>query len=243
MVTLRWTGAFQPLVEGAGELWEGFKNVGEMLQPVVEKLGEAARDVLPDVVDVTGKVGEFLGKIMQNKTVVSVIGGIATALAAVWAVGKVSQFVGALKLAVGAVKAFAAQTTIAKGAAILFAGAQKLLNIVLAMNPIGIVVMALVALGAGLVLAWNKSETFRSIVTGAWEGIKSAVSSVWGFMRDVVWSGLKGFVENLVGKFQDFKARISGAWNGVKLAEGRGEFSLPRLNPYGERVEAYCRRF
>ena len=84
------------------------------------------------------------------------------------------------------------------------------------MNPIGIVVMALVALGAGLVLAWNKSETFRSIVTGAWEGIKSAVSSVWGFMRDVVWPGLKGFVENLVGKFQDFKAKISGAWNGVE---------------------------
>ena len=69
---------FQPLVEGAGELWEGFKNVGEMLQPVVEKLGEAARDVLPDVVEFTGKVGEFLGKIMQNKTVVSVIGGVAT---------------------------------------------------------------------------------------------------------------------------------------------------------------------
>lgn len=231
-----WT-MFQPLADGAGELWEGLNSVWDVLQPFVEKLGEAARDMLPDVVEFTGKVGEFLGKIMQNKTVISVIGGIATALAAVWAVGKASQFVGMMKLAVGSVKAFAAQTTIAKGASILFAGAQKLLNIVLAMNPIGIVVMALVALGAGLVLAWNKSETFRSIVTGAWEGIKSAVSSVWGFMRDVVWPGLKGFVENLVGKFQDFKAKISGAWDGVKLAvEVVSDFFTTTIKPRMENV-------
>ncbi|MFE9935844.1 peptidoglycan DD-metalloendopeptidase family protein [Streptomyces hirsutus] len=60
-----------------------------------------------------------------------------------------------------------------------FAGAQALLNSVMALNPFVLVAIAVVALGAALVVAYQKSETFRSIVQGAWEGIKTAALAVW----------------------------------------------------------------
>jgi phage-related protein len=46
-------------------------------------------------------------------------------------------------------------------------------------NPIGLVVVAVAALVAAFVLAWKKSETFRRIVIGAWNAIKTASLAVW----------------------------------------------------------------
>jgi phage-related minor tail protein len=60
-----------------------------------------------------------------------------------------------------------------------FAGAQALLNAVMALNPITLIVIALVALGAALVVAYNKSETFRAIVQAAWAGIQTAAMWAW----------------------------------------------------------------
>jgi phage-related protein len=56
--------------------------------------------------------------------------------------------------------------------------AQAALNVVMAMNPIGLVVIAIAALVAGLVLAYKKSETFRNIVHGAMHGVAAAVDFV-----------------------------------------------------------------
>ncbi|MGW0566066.1 phage tail tape measure protein [Streptomyces tauricus] len=60
-----------------------------------------------------------------------------------------------------------------------FAGAQALLNSVMALNPFVLVAIAVVALGAALVVAYQKSETFRSIVQAAWAGIQAAALWAW----------------------------------------------------------------
>ncbi|MGW1587325.1 phage tail tape measure protein [Streptomyces sp. NPDC002386] len=73
-----------------------------------------------------------------------------------------------------------------------FAGAQALLNSVMALNPITLIVIGLVALGTALYVAYKKSDTFRSIVQAAWAGIKVG----W----DYLWSALKvGFGYLMVG--------------------------------------------
>jgi hypothetical protein len=65
-----------------------------------------------------------------------------------------------------------------------WAGAQALLNIALRANPIGLVITALAALVAGLILAYQKSETFRRIVNGAFEAVKKvAVEAI----QKIVW--------------------------------------------------------
>lgn len=67
-------------------------------------------------------------------------------------------------------------TTVATRAA---AAGQWLLNAAMTANPIGIVVVALVALVAGIIWAWNNVEGFRTVVVTAWEWIKSATVTVF----------------------------------------------------------------
>lgn len=50
----------------------------------------------------------------------------------------------------------------------------RLLAIAIISNPIALAITALIALGLVFVLLWKKSETFRTIVIGAWDGIKTA---------------------------------------------------------------------
>ncbi|MGC4106046.1 MAG: hypothetical protein QM753_06785 [Thermomicrobiales bacterium] len=57
--------------------------------------------------------------------------------------------------------------------------AQGALNVVLNLNPIGIVVLAITALVAGIVLAYQKSETFRRVVDTAFKGIAAAGRWLW----------------------------------------------------------------
>ncbi len=58
------------------------------------------------------------------------------------------------------------------------AAGQWLLNAAMRANPIGIIITLLVALGAGLVIAYKKSATFRSVVQGAMRGAMTAVRAL-----------------------------------------------------------------
>ena len=79
-----------------------------------------------------------------------------------------------------------------------YTAAQWLLNAALNANPIGLIVAAIAALVAALVLAYNKSETFRNVINAAWSGIQSAVGTVVGWFQSYVlpvfkaiWEGIK----------------------------------------------------
>ncbi|MCP9205496.1 phage tail tape measure protein [Streptomyces sp. NEAU-Y11] len=71
-----------------------------------------------------------------------------------------------------------------------FAGAQAFLNAVMAANPIILVVTALLALGAALFIAYQKSETFRAIVQAAWQGIQAAAMVAWNTVLKPVLNGI-----------------------------------------------------
>ncbi|WP_435239556.1 phage tail tape measure protein [Streptomyces sp. YPW6] len=67
-------------------------------------------------------------------------------------------------------------------------------NAVMALNPITLIVIGVLALAAAVVVAYKKSETFRNIVQATWSGIKAG----W----DVVWNqglkpGFQGFMTGL----------------------------------------------
>jgi phage-related protein len=64
--------------------------------------------------------------------------------------------------------------------------AQVALNFALTANPIGIVVVALAGLAAGLVYAYKRSETFRNIVNGTFTVVKAVVGSVAGWLSKYV---------------------------------------------------------
>ena len=77
--------------------------------------------------------------------------------------------------------AFATYTAITKAirvASLAWVGVQWLLNAALSANPIGIVVLAIAALVAGIILAWRNSETFRNVVTTVFNAVKNVVTIV-----------------------------------------------------------------
>jgi phage-related protein len=99
--------------------------------------------------------------------------------------------------------------TIARVAVIAFTAAQWLLNAALLANPFVFIAVLLIALGVALVLAYRRSETFRNIVQGAfnavrtaalflWNGIQIAFNFIWGIIR-TVWNWVKNNWPLLVG--------------------------------------------
>jgi phage-related protein len=120
-------------------------------------------------------------------------------------VGKNSDIIAPLAAAIGSVvlaftlwKAATAAWTMATE---LATGAQEALNLAMSANPIGIVILALVALGAALAVLWLKSEKFRDIVTGALDDVKGAAKTVADF-----------FMVDVPGAFDHVLAWLRGHW-------------------------------
>lgn len=112
---------------------------------------------------------------------------------------------------VGVLATAAAQRIAAVGAKV-WAGMQWLLNVALMANPIGLVVLAIVALVAIFVIAWNRSETFRRIVTGAWMGIRNAALAVWRWLSGTLWPGISSLLSRIASAFAGLPGRIASAF-------------------------------
>jgi len=61
----------------------------------------------------------------------------------------------------------------------LLARAQAAVNLVMTANPIGLVIVAVAALAAGLIYAYKHSETFRNIVKGTFDAVGRACYAMW----------------------------------------------------------------
>lgn len=108
----------------------------------------------------------------------------------------------------------------ARTASILYAAAQWLVNAAMAANPIGLIIIAIVALVAAIVLAYQNSETFRNIVQAAWAGIQAAVAAVVDWFMTYVWPLIRLAI-NLIAAYYRFLWRIVvTVFNAIKAAIG-----------------------
>ena len=136
-----------------------------------------------------------------------VVQGAAGAAVAAYRVG--------LVLAEVAQLAYAVATSAGTAKLIAWAAAQWLVNAAMSANPIGLVVVAIAALVAGLVLAWNHSETFRAVVTAAWDGVKAAAGAAWEFLSGA-FSAIPGALATVGGWFMSlWNDYVVPAWNGI----------------------------
>ncbi|SKZ92882.1 Putative phage tail tape measure protein TMP [Mycobacteroides abscessus subsp. massiliense] len=102
-----------------------------------------------------------------------------------------------------------------------WAAVQALLNIALTANPIGLITAAIAGLVAGIVVLYNRNETFRKIVQTTWAAIKTAISAVWNWLSTTVFPGLKlAFTAIGTAATWLWNNAITPAWNGIKSVIG-----------------------
>ena len=88
----------------------------------------------------------------------------------------------------GAALAVAAAQKVVSVATAAWTAVQKVLNLVLTANPIGIVITAIGALVAAIIYAYNNCESFRKIVDKVWEAIKPLATAIMnGLAKAFAW--------------------------------------------------------
>jgi hypothetical protein len=135
-------------------------SIGTGLLPVVQMYQKA-------LAKTTSFLAEHQG---QVKIVAGVLGALAGVVLAVNA----------------ATLVFAAGQKVVRAATLAWTAAQWLLNAALSANPIGIVIIAIAALATGIVVAYKKSETFREVVNGVFNAVKTVVLAAVGFILGAI---------------------------------------------------------
>lgn len=151
------------MAESAGTAAGQMKIMSNQTAELQESLGAALLPVVTALVPLMVKLADVAANnTTALKILIGVVAGIAGAILAVNA---------ALKVVTAAQYIWTAATKAAQAA-------QWLWNVAISANPIGAIILALAALGAALVIAYQKSETFRNVVDGALGAVKNAVNAV-----------------------------------------------------------------
>jgi hypothetical protein len=125
----------------------------------------------------------------------------------------------------------AAVVVTVNAAARAYAATQAALNIVMAANPIGLVVLAIAALVAGFVIAYKNSETFRNIVQGVFKAVGGAAIK----MADVFLAALQG-IAHAAGKLPGpLGAPFRAAEDAIKSARGKLDGLSAKLDAVGRK--------
>lgn len=136
------------------------------------------------------------------------------------------------KVIAAAQVAYSTVTGLLTGKIKLLAVAQRALNIVLADNPIGIVITAISLAVGAIVTLYNESETARRIIDNAWKGIKDAISRA----IDSVKVRLQGLGEIFTGIFEFDTAKIASGL--TKVVTASTEAAEKVAGAFTKKVEA-----
>jgi tape measure domain-containing protein len=192
----------------------------------------AAFTVLGPVIDGLASAFASTAKFVKsNQTTFKVLGGIIGAIllpvliqtTVALIAGRAAWALNAAQMAVATVWIRAYQL-----AAKVATAAQWLWNAAVNANPLGLLIIGLIAVGAGLVLLWKKSETFRTIVTGAFRAVQAAVGFVvdfikahWPLLLAILTGPIGAAVILVVKNFDKIKSAGTSVVNWVKGIPGK----------------------
>lgn len=119
--------------------------------------------------------------------------------------------------------AIAAYNVAANSAVILLKGwimMQKILNVVMNLNPVGLIVAGVAALAAVIAICWNKFAGFRAVVLTVWDTLKGFAAMLKDYVIDRITGLLTGIGKVGEALSRLFKGDFSGAWAAAKSAAG-----------------------
>jgi hypothetical protein len=219
-----WVNGNMPKIEA------GFRTLGDIISAAFGVIGPVIMNVVVPGIQRMVELG---------KDIVGVYGRFK---------GVIEPITAALLVLTAAIVAHVLYVKIASAATEKWAKIQQVLNAVMSANPILKIAVLLLALGAALVVAYQRSETFRRIVQGAldavrgaaqtvvafftgtvapaftaaWSKVSGAVTAAWNLIRPIlgaIKSGVQGMVDLVVGIFTGDWAR---AWSGLKASAQAG---------------------
>lgn len=138
------------------------------------------------------------------------------------AAGAALLLMGALSTGIGIVLKFAANMLLLKDALVAVRATLVALRTgfiatwLAALGPIGLIIAAILLVGAAFVLLWKKSETFRNIVTAVGNAIVTAFWAVIHFFTGPFVDFFVMIWNRIVAGFNVMKSLIIAAWTIVK---------------------------
>lgn len=163
------------------------KILGAKFELMAESVGNVLIPIFSKMIDVVYFIGKSIGAIVgpiinwveRYKTILT-----SLTIAVLAGIAAYKAYVVVLALQQAALKLYVAWQIAASAAATTFQGVMARVNATLAFNPLMVWVVALTALAAGFVYAWNHSETFRKVVV---EGMKGIVMAIGYLIKAFGW--------------------------------------------------------
>lgn len=171
-------------------------------QTLSAELGQQLLPIVNDVLGALQSVIKWFNNLdASGKRVVLILGGIALAIGPVaTAIGGLITIGTGISKITEAMKKWEVVTKLQAVATKAMTIAQGALNAVMNMNPISLIVIAIVALIAIIVVLWNKCEWFR-------DGVMAVINAIWSVIQTVA-----TFIGNI---FQTVFNVVSGVFNAI----------------------------
>lgn len=237
---------FQGKLQRAGAQWENVSTkMGELFLPVLSKvLGFIGDRALPAIDAFVGGIRAFGGAWEANDGIVT-SSGFAGAMEQiafhmrsgyewmtkwypVWA-----PFAAGIASMTGAFVAYKVALTAVSAAQAIMTGVTTAWQVITgiqtgtlwglttaqwaALAPIALTIGALVALGVGLKMAYDRVGWFRDMVDGAWAWIKGAISGVVSWFTDTAVPSFQSAISAIGDWFTNlYTSYIAPAWGNVK---------------------------
>lgn len=240
----------------ATSVGESSRRVAEESETGFDRAGEAAdgaegkaqgfSDTLTGVADIGAGTSEimkgnlFEGFVTVGQGAADLAGGLASFVIPAVKNLTVASLGNAVQMARTTAATVAQRAAMVAGAVAtnVMTVAQKALNLAMRMNPIGLVITALTLLVGGIILAYKRSETFRSIVQAAMRGVVTAFrwvvdagAKVWDFFKTIgpkIGGALKTVAAVITAPFRAAFAAVRSAWNSTIGGKG---FDIPGWVP------------
>lgn len=131
-----------------------------------------------------------------------------------------SAIVVTIGTAVAIWKTFVVTMAIVRGAIAAAAAIQAVWNIAMAANPIGIIIVAVAALVAGLVYFFTQTKTGKAIVENVWKAIQTAINAVVSWWQNTALPIIQAVWTSITTAFQQGKDAVgrfmNAAWEIIK---------------------------
>lgn len=198
-------GAFEQLKgKFLGALLDIYNIIQPLLIPAMNLLSKAIELFMSVIRPAIGVIASLGAGIVAYNVAVTV----SSAVTKGWTIATRAQYIALLLLEKG----------------------QKLVNLAMSLNPVGLIVAGIAALAAGVAVCWNKFAGFRAVILTVWDTIKGFGEALKQYVLD----RLTGIVAGLGLIGEAFSRLVNGDFSGAAESAKGAFVSLSGLGAAGK---------